>query len=284
LVACFADPHIGAVGGAVGVRNVNENLLTKGQTFVYYLSFHLMKMLETWSKTVTCISGCMFAIRRELMVSLDSKVMERSFLGSPVNDGEDRFLTHMVLLSGYGAIINTAAQCLTTVPNNFNVLFKQQIRWQRSGVRDFIVTLKNLRTHLTKVHPMALYSQMLPTCAALAGVTLAVMLLNTGLESLAIAPMFFMFYGALAAIFHIVICKNNPEQRIKNPLCLIFFSVWIIAGRLIQILAIFTLDSRDWGTRVLTPDPEPEPVLPLPGLAHQPAFSGGMAKSMNTSN
>jgi cellulose synthase/poly-beta-1,6-N-acetylglucosamine synthase-like glycosyltransferase len=220
LVACFADPKIGAVGGAVGVRNVNDNLLTKGQTFVYYLSFHLMKMLETWSKTVTCISGCMFAIRRELMVSLDAAVMERSFLGIPVNDGEDRFLTHMVLLAGYGTIINTAAQCLTTVPNTFNVLFKQQIRWQRSGVRDFIVTLKNLRLHLTKVHPMALYSQLLPTCAAMAGVVLMIMMLNTGVVSLAVAPIFFLFYGALAAIFHTIVCRNNPEQRIENPLSL----------------------------------------------------------------
>jgi len=284
LVACFADPKVGAVGGAVGVRNVNDNLLTKGQTFIYYLSFHMMKMIDTWSKTVTCISGCMFAIRRDLMVSLDAQVMSRSFLGIPVNDGEDRFLTHMVLLSGYGTIINTAAQCLTTVPNNFSTLFKQQIRWQRSGVRDFIVTLKNLRTHLTTVHPMALYSQMLPTCAALAGVTLTVMLLNTGIASLAIAPMFFMCYGALAAIVHIIICQNNPEQKIENPLCLVFFSIWIIAGRLIQILAIFTLDSRDWGTRALVPTLELEPLSLVPALARRPAFTGVIAKSMNPSN
>jgi cellulose synthase/poly-beta-1,6-N-acetylglucosamine synthase-like glycosyltransferase len=285
LVACFADPKIGAVGGAVGVRNVNENILTKGQTFVYYMSFHLMKMLETWSKSVTCISGCMFAIRRELMVSLDAAVMERSFLGIPVNDGEDRFLTHMVLLAGYGTIINTAAQCLTTVPNNFNTLFKQQIRWQRSGVRDFIVTLKNLRTHLTKVHPMALYSQLLPTCAAMAGVLMMILLLNTGIVSLAVAPIFFLFYGALAAVFHIIICKRNPEQKITNPLSLLVFSVWIIAGRFIQILAIFTLDSRDWGTRVLVPQPEPEPT---PALVYtpvrQPVFGGAMATSINSSN
>jgi hyaluronan synthase len=283
LVACFADPKIGAVGGAVGVRNVNENILTKCQTFVYYYSFHLLKMLETWSKSVTCISGCMFAMRRELMVSLDAAVMERSFLGIPVNDGEDRFLTHMVLLAGFGTIINSAAQCLTTVPNNFNTLFKQQIRWQRSGVRDFIVTLKNLRLHITKVHPMALYSQLLPVCAAMAGLTLMIMLLNTGVILLAVAPIFLMFYGALAAIVHLVMRRNNPEQKIDNPLSLLFFSVWIIAGRFIQILAVFTLDSQDWGTRALTP-PEPEPSPVVPAIVRQPDFSGAMARSMDVSN
>jgi hyaluronan synthase len=209
--------------------------------------------------------------------------MERSFLGIPVNDGEDRFLTHMVLLAGFGKIINTAAQCLTTVPNNFNTLFKQQIRWQRSGVRDFTVTLKNLRRHITKVHPIALYSQLLPVCAAMAGLTLMIMLLNTGVVLLAVAPVFLMFYGALAAIIHVVMCENNPEQKIDNPLSLLFFSVWIIAGRFIQILAVFTLDSRDWGTRALTP-PEPEPLPVIPVSVLRPAFAGAMAKSMDVSN
>lgn len=273
LVSCFADPNLGAVGGAVGVRNVNENLLTKCQTFIYYLSFHLFKHLETWSRTVTCISGCMFAVRRELMVGLEEQVMNRNFLGIPVNDGEDRFLTHMILLSGHGTVINPAAQCLTTVPNNFKTLFKQQIRWQRSGVRDFSVTIKNLRAHITKVHPMALYSQLLPTTAAMASVVM-IMVLRANMLFLMVAPVFFLFYGAIAAIFHIIVCKRNPEQRIENPLLLILFSVWIVAGRFIQVLAMCTLDSRDWGTRteVAAPEPEttrmPEPFIPV--LSPQP--------------
>jgi hypothetical protein len=132
---------------------------------------------------------------------------------------------------------------------------------------------------------MALYSQLLPTCAAMAGVLMMILLLNTGIVSLAVAPIFFLFYGALAAVFHIIICKRNPEQKITNPLSLLVFSVWIIAGRFIQILAIFTLDSRDWGTRVLVPQPEPEPT---PALVYtpvrQPVFGGAMATSINSSN
>jgi len=33
LMACFADPFIGAVGGAVGLRNVNESIVTSFQAF-----------------------------------------------------------------------------------------------------------------------------------------------------------------------------------------------------------------------------------------------------------
>lgn len=272
LVACFADPQIGGVGGVVGVRNVNENIYTKAQTFVYYTSFHLMKSLETWSKTVTCISGCMFAMRRDLMLRLAPKVLERNWLGIAVNDGEDRFLTHQILLAGYGTVINPDAQCWTTVPNDPQTLFKQQIRWQRSGIRDFILTLKMLPKHVFSIHPNALYSQLVPTLAAIVSVII-ILMLPTGVFPFSVAPAVVGFYGAVIAVFHIVTCKRNPEQKVVNPLTLLAFSVWIIAGRFIELLALCTLDSRDWGTRAKAakPEPETEPAQDLPAIGALPS-------------
>jgi hyaluronan synthase len=256
LVSCFADPKIGAVGGVVGVRNVNDNVLTACQTFVYYICFQFLKSVETLTKTVTCISGCMFAVRGELMRKLEPAVLNRRWFGIPVNDGEDRFLTHMILLEGYGTVINTEAQCWTTVPNNMKTLFKQQIRWQRSGVRDFFLTLRTLPQHVTKLPPNALFSQIIPTLAALASISI-VLLIKEGPILLTIAPAVVLFYGTLVALFHLCTSLRNPEQRVRNPLSLLVFAVWIFAGRLIEILAVFTLDSRDWGTRATKADPPP---------------------------
>jgi cellulose synthase/poly-beta-1,6-N-acetylglucosamine synthase-like glycosyltransferase len=272
LVSCFADPKIGGVGGVIGVRNVNENLATQCQTFVYYICFHFLKSLETCTKTVTCISGCMFAVRRDLMVKLEPKVLARNWFGISVNDGEDRFLTHQILLEGYGTVINTDAQCLTTVPNNMKTLFKQQIRWQRSGVRDFFITLKNIKQHVFKIHPNALFSQLVPTLMALASVT-AVLVIQQGTMPFAIVPAALGFYVALIAAFHAFTCKYNPEQKINNPLSVMAIAVWIFAGRLIETLAVFTLDSRDWGTRTkVTPtQPTAEPSNPAPRVRPFPA-------------
>jgi hyaluronan synthase len=36
LTACFAEPHIGSVGGRVGVRNPNDSIITAIQTIIYY--------------------------------------------------------------------------------------------------------------------------------------------------------------------------------------------------------------------------------------------------------
>lgn len=276
LVACFADPKVGGVGGVVGVRNVNENVLTMVQTFVYYTCFHFLKALETWSRTVTCISGCMFAVRRDLMVKLAPDVLARNWFGIPVNDGEDRFLTHKILLAGYGTVINTSAQCWTTVPNNLRVLFKQQIRWQRSGIRDFFLTLRTLPRHVSSIHPNALYSQLVPTLAALASV-IVVLVLQAGQFPYAIAPAVLIFYAVLGVIFHIFTLKFNPEQKVSDPLSLLSISAWIIVGRLIEILALFTLDSRDWGTRAKKQDTasqEQAPVLEKPAAASSGLLAG----------
>jgi len=263
--------RLGRWGGAVGVRNVNENIVTAIQTFVYYTNFRLMKVLENWTQSIICISGCMFAVRRELFLKLEPKVRGRSWLGIEVNDGEDRYLTHQILLEGYGTVLNTAAQCWTTVPNTLPGLFKQQVRWQRSGIRDFLLTVQNLPRHVRTQHPNTLYNLVIPTLNALGTIViLLIMTLSSSFFPFWIAPSIFILYGAGATIFDFLVRKHNPEQAVNHPLRLAAFAVWIIAGRLVEIIAMLTLDSRDWGTRTAAAVPETAaeelPALPLDAL------------------
>src|SRR5579863_3704361 len=92
LTACFAEPRIGSVGGRVGVRNAAENAITAIQAIVYYTAFQLYKIPENWTRSVCCISGCLFAIRRELLQEIEPTIRARNWFGVPVNQGEDRFL------------------------------------------------------------------------------------------------------------------------------------------------------------------------------------------------
>ena len=120
LTACFAEPRIGSVGGRVGVRNPNDSVITAIQTVIYYSAFQLYKIPENWTRSVCCISGCLFAIRRELLLEIEPAIRARHWFGIPVNQGEDRFLTHQTLLRGYGTYINNDALCWTTVPNTLS--------------------------------------------------------------------------------------------------------------------------------------------------------------------
>lgn len=71
LTACFREPGIGSVGGRVGVRNPNDSVITAIQTVIYYSAFQLYKIPENWTRSICCISGCLFAIRRELLLAIE---------------------------------------------------------------------------------------------------------------------------------------------------------------------------------------------------------------------
>jgi cellulose synthase/poly-beta-1,6-N-acetylglucosamine synthase-like glycosyltransferase len=249
LAACFSEPKIGSVGGRVGVRNPNESAITAIQTFIYYAAFQVYKVPENWTRSVGCISGCLFAIRRELLLEIEPKIRSRHWFGIPVNQGEDRFLTHQTLLRGYGTYINNDALCWTTVPSTLPNLFKQQLRWRRSIVRDLFYTLRTLPQHVWKLHPNTVLTLVLTPLGALLGLLVALtMLSGNPMEWAGPAPL--MLYLGLAAVLGWVIRKYSAREAVDNPLAFGAYLAWsIVSSLFITTLALCTLDSKDWGTR-----------------------------------
>jgi hyaluronan synthase len=249
LTACFSEAHIGSVGGRVGVRNPNDSVITAIQAVIYYSAFQLYKIPENWTRSVCCISGCLFAIRRELLLELEPAIRARHWFGVPVNQGEDRFLTHQTLLRGYGTYINNDALCWTTVPNTVSVLFKQQLRWRRSIVRDFFFTLRTLPQHVWKLHPNAVWTLVLTPLGALVGFLVAVTALTQDpLAWAGPAPLL----GALGigAVLTWFIKKYSAREAVAHPLAFGAYVAWSMASSLLLTpLALLTMDSADWGTR-----------------------------------
>jgi cellulose synthase/poly-beta-1,6-N-acetylglucosamine synthase-like glycosyltransferase len=249
LTACFAEPRMGSVGGRVGVSNPNDGVITAIQTLVYYAAFELYKIPENWTRSVCCISGCLFAIRRELLLEIEPAIRARHWFGIPVNQGEDRFLTHQTLLRGYGTYINTDALCWTTVPNTLSVLFKQQLRWRRSIVRDFFYTLRTLPQHVWKLHPNTVFTLVLtPLGAIVALLVVVTMLTSDPLAWFGPAPL--VIYLGIAAVLSWAIKKLSARETLQHPLAFGAYIAWSIASSLfITPLALCTMDSADWGTR-----------------------------------
>jgi cellulose synthase/poly-beta-1,6-N-acetylglucosamine synthase-like glycosyltransferase len=249
LTSCFSEPSIGAVGGRVGVRNPNDNTVTAIQTFIYYAAFHLYKVPENWTRSVGCISGCLFAIRRELLLKIEPVVRNRHWFGIPVNQGEDRFMTHLVLLEGFGSYINNEALCWTTVPDTLGQLFKQQLRWRQSILRDLFFTLKTLPRHVFKLHPNALLHLVLTPLGAVVALLMALTML-TGDPTAWAAPAPLLVYLVIAAILTRAIRKYSAKEAVKNPLALgAYVGWWLVSNLFLTPLALCTMDSRDWGTR-----------------------------------
>ena len=87
--AFSSDPTIGGAVGHVKIANSGKNFLTKLQDSWYDFSFNVGKSSESVFGTVTCISGCLAAYRREAIENFVPY-----WAGNPINRwGDDKELT-----------------------------------------------------------------------------------------------------------------------------------------------------------------------------------------------
>ena len=81
----FTSPRIAAVGGWVDVRNKQDNWLTRMQVVRYWYAYHFMKNLEWGFRRVLCLSGCLTAYRRSVLIELEPVLESRSICGVAVS-------------------------------------------------------------------------------------------------------------------------------------------------------------------------------------------------------
>ena len=107
------------------------------QVTKYWYSYFFMKNLEWGFRRIMCLSGCLTAYRRSVLIELEPLLEDRSVLGVPIKYGEDRFLTRQIVKAGYLTTMTLDARCCTFVPNTLSGYFSQQLRWRRSNIVDY---------------------------------------------------------------------------------------------------------------------------------------------------
>lgn len=267
LVACFGDKEVGAVGGHVGVTNVNRNVLTRVQALVYFMTFQVGKMAQTLQGKVFCISGCLFAVRRHIFEEVEQDVVNRNWYGLKIRDGEDRFMTHMILLRGWKTKLNPNAVCWTAVPETFRSLFTQQVRWRRSCMRDLFWILTSIPTHL-KVMPLAaLMTVLIPEVLIMLWSLFLLTLIPTvglGHSLLSIGAAFFL----MAAMFtvnalgynHFVPKIAPGTEKIRHPVLVALAGAWFLMDSIIITpIALLTFNIGAWGNREAGAPPMQKP-------------------------
>ncbi|HLU65590.1 MAG TPA: glycosyltransferase family 2 protein, partial [Kofleriaceae bacterium] len=148
LVRRFTSPRLAAVGGRVDILNKRANWLTRMQAVKYYFGYQFLKSLERSFRSVLCLSGCLTAYRRSVLVELEPTLEQRNILGVPIKYGEDRFLTRQIIKAGYETTMTMAAVCRTLAPATLDSYFAQQLRWRRSNLVDYFGGL----SHVWKLH------------------------------------------------------------------------------------------------------------------------------------
>ena len=244
LIRRFTMPQIAAVGGCIDVRNKHDNWLTRMQVVRYWFAYHLSRNIEHGFRRVMCLSGCLTAYRRSVLVELEPVLERRAILGMPIKYGEDRFLTRQIVKAGYFTVATLAARCRTFVPTTLTGYFAQQLRWRRSRIVDYTGAC----SHVWRLNPLLsihYFSLAILLVVYPAGVvhTLAA---HRFLRAIAIHMTVLAFYG-LVYRWH---TRNLPaHDRVGAFAYLPIAIVMPVTFALLTPLALFTLDSTSWETR-----------------------------------
>jgi len=244
LVARFTHPEIAAVGGRVNVSNANQNWLTRMQAIKYYFGYEFLKNLERSLQTVMCLSGCLTAYRRSVLLEVEPILLKRGLLGVPIKYGEDRFLTRQIVKRGYRTLSTLDAVCSTLAPTTLSKYFSQQLRWRRSNLVDVLGGV----THVWALHPIVCTHYL-----ALASMLVAYPLIV--LEEISQGSFFDLAWfnlcvlSCMAALYW---CRTR-----KLPIAERVHPIWFLAAAVVMPvtyvlftpLALFTLDSSSWETR-----------------------------------
>ncbi|MBA3460805.1 MAG: glycosyltransferase family 2 protein [Deltaproteobacteria bacterium] len=257
LVARFVSPEIAAVGGRVHVSNPNENWLTRLQTIKYYFGQEHLKNLERGLRQVLCLSGCLTAYRRHVLIELEPILENRNILGIPIKYGEDRFLTHQIVKHGYRTVMTMKAMCFTKAATTLKGYFAQQLRWKRSNIVDFIV----FSSDAWRMHPL-ICLQYLSMLLLLIVYPFIIITHIEKHEFMQLAMFHMAVIGFAACIYHFApSVRALPPWLRVHPVAFLPMTVLMpVAYLLITPLGLFTLDSSSWETRGHGGAPAPAPA------------------------
>lgn len=244
LVARFTHPKIAAVGGRVNVSNANENWLTRMQAIKYYFGYEYLKNLERALHSVMCLSGCLTAYRRSVLMKLEPILENRNAFGVPIKYGEDRYLTRQIVKAGYQTVSTRDAICYTVAPNTLSKYFSQQLRWRRSNIIDFLAGL----SHAWKLHPLVAVHYLSMFAMLICYPTVIVQNVVSG-QFWDLAFLNLPCLALLGALYWFDTRKAPAAQRVHPLYFLPMVFVMPVTYLLFTPLAAFTLDSSSWETR-----------------------------------
>jgi cellulose synthase/poly-beta-1,6-N-acetylglucosamine synthase-like glycosyltransferase len=255
LTRRFTDDRIAAVGGWVDVRNKHENWLTRMQTIKYWYGYFFLKNLEWGFRRVMCLSGCLTAYRRDVLVDLEPVLEDRAILGVPIKYGEDRFLTRQIIKAGWLTTMTHSARCRTFVPSKLPNYFSQQLRWRRSNIVDYAGAV----SHVWRLNPILaihFFAQFALLCVYPIAVARALM----GGWFFAGLKLHLMVVALFGLYYRFRVRKEKPEDRVSALSFLPIALTMPVTYALMTPLALFTLDSGSWETRG---HGEADPVEPV---------------------
>lgn len=149
LMRAMSNPKVKAATGMIFVRNWKKNLLTKLTDINVVTSCLMFRMFRSWMGLVTPTSGALALYRANLVYdNLDDYLTSGTA-------GDDRRLSFYALMRGEVVGVHESV-VETALPETWNGIFYQRLRWSKSawlGIPFVLTNLKALPT-LLYMYPM----------------------------------------------------------------------------------------------------------------------------------
>jgi hyaluronan synthase len=238
----FHDEKVMAVTGHINARNRNQSWLTRLLDMRYDNAFRVERAAQSVTGNVLVCSGPISCYRREVIMDNLERYRNQTFLGEPVQFGDDRCLTNYAIERGKTVYQQTAV-CLTDVPHTLRKFLKQQIRWHKSFFRESLIAFKvGLKKPMVLIWVfLEMFLWITFGIALVLGVALRVK--TFGLVMVA----YYLSYICLSAY------ARNVYYLLKKPHVFLLSPLYglIHLGLLfpLRIYALLTIKTTLWGTR-----------------------------------
>ena len=241
LIEVFAD-DVAVVTGNVRALNRGTNWLTRLIDARFRNAFLIERAAHSYFGSVLCASGVLSAYRTGFLKKSASTWSSQTFLGQPVQFGDDRRLTGMALATGR-AIVATKAIAHTDVPTTLRKFLKQQVRWNKSFIRESLIFVKDFGA----LHPAGFFSFVEVFFWLFYLSTIAnVLFVNRHVGAWSLGFIWLGYVIATGLFRNIGIIWREPKLALLVPLYSLLHVLVLTPLRLYSLATI--LDTR-WGTR-----------------------------------
>ena len=130
------DPNIGAVAGALRVKNQERDVIAALFDVLMVFGCEFLRAAQSVTGLALCTPGALSCYRRKALLPVIDEWMNQTFMGKPAHIGEDRALATLVLRSNYKIVHQRTAVARTCVPTTLVGVWKMLLRWTRGDLRE----------------------------------------------------------------------------------------------------------------------------------------------------
>ena len=227
LVACFADPQVGAVSGELVIRQGQTS--AEANVGLYWRYEKWIRTRLSWLDSVIGATGCIYAMRRELARPLPPDTL-----------ADDMYLPLAAFFRGYRVILDTTAKAFDD-PTGLETEFRRKVRtlagvYQIAGFYPALLGPGNRMWFHFVSHKLA--RLVMPW--ALIVIAAASLGLPEGWRAAAIACQA-AFYGL--ALLDGIVPESSPLKRATSPARTF---VVLMAASLCAVAILFVPPSKLW--------------------------------------